>query len=395
MAKHWMIFVKWTTILRWKRRMLDAATHGGDYPYQYSSDNKRFLQIGPRDVLWLVTTPRFGARGKPTLRGRARPPAVMARLRVSKLCCNRTNEDLRMTEQDKEPVCLGTQIPCCDEPGVLPEGVHPASGAWSIVAIGEKDPEDPKPLQVTYPVLYNFFGVLHALRFKIKGGETDLSKYLEFVEGGQYLSSAQREAKRSGKEVRNPGPYASLGQIFQTLRRLTPKAACAMNAAHERAVLGKRVFFSYSWADVESFAGDAGKTRAKWIREVNRGLDELGYSSWLDQHQILAEQDIGGLLEEVLSDAVRQSVVFVALLSESYGKTGSWTLNEWESAREQLANEKRKDLLVPIALDCGGDPGRLGLTRDDTLLLGRSPTPADVVQAIARGVGLRSARSER
>ena len=389
MCRHWMVFVNWGTVVGWKRSMRDAVAHGGVYPYQYSSDNVRFLQIKPGDVLWVVSTPRFDARGKPSMRGRARPPAVMARLRIQRMCCNHTNELRRIEVESKKPVCLGGALPSCDDPAVLHEGVHPASDAWSIVAIGEKDPEkDPTPLQTTYPMLYNFFGILPRLKFETKHGETNLSEYLAFVAGGEYLSTAQREAKRAGKAVRDPGPYAALGQYLLTPRKLTPEAAQAMDLFHDRAVSGKRVFFSYKWADAERFAQNSGQSRMEWVRALNCKLDEVGYNSWLDHHQILADRDIGGLLEEVLSDAVQQSVMFVTLLSENYG-TG-WTLEEWNRAQEQLANPKRKDKLLVIVLDCGGDPGRLGLTSNETQSISRSPTPDDVVQAITQGIALRA-----
>lgn len=302
MSTHWMTFINWSTIVGWKRRMLDAMPEGGVQPYQYSSNNLRFLQIKAGDVLWVVSTPRFGVRGKPTLHGRARPPAVMARLRITKMCCNRENE-LQRKKKGKKSICRQGALDNCDAPGVLPGGIHQASDAWSIVAIGEKDPKKPNPLQVTYPILYNFFGVLHRLKFKTKHSEKGLGRYLKFVEGGQYLNDAQQKAKLAGKKVRDPGPYASLGQILQTLRRLTPEAAEAMDAFHERAVLGKRVFFSYKWTDLDRFARNSGQTREEWIRELNQKLEKAGYNSWLDHHQILTNQDIGGLLEEVLVDA--------------------------------------------------------------------------------------------
>ena len=97
---------------------------------------------------------------------------------------------------------------------------------------------NPKPFFVTYPALYNFFGILHRLCFETKRGRTHLLRYLEFVERGQYLTRAQRQAKRERNDVRDPGPYASFGQFFQTLRRLTPEAAEEMNNFHKHAVEG-------------------------------------------------------------------------------------------------------------------------------------------------------------
>jgi hypothetical protein len=375
-----MTFVKWKTIVNWKRRALRATIGDRSEPYQYSSDNYRFLEIDPGDVLWIVTTPRFGASGKPSIRGRARPPAVMARLRVARLCCNRNADLQRLEQAGKKPLCLEAGIPVCQD-----EGVHPDSEHWSIMAMGEVDPEPAEPLETTYPVLYNFFGILDRLKFVTQAGTSDLGDYLEFVEKGEYLTTSQMKAKRAGTKVLDPGPYAAFGQHLQTLRELSPESASLMDRFHSRAVLGKRIFFSYSWADVEELASSKGLTRKEWARQVNRGLDELGFNPWLDDHQILAELGVEGLLGEVLSDAVRQSVVFVALLTKSYGAIGGWTLEEWRRAWRQLQDPDRRDRMVVIVLNCGGDPERLGLTCNDTIQIPKLPRALDIVRVIADG----------
>ena len=136
---------------------------------------------------------------------------------------------------------------------------------------------------------------------------------------------------------------------------------------------------------MDQIARNTGKTRIDWVRTLNNGLDQAGCSSWLDHHQILSTQEIGGLPDEVLKDAIHQSVVFGVLLSEHYGS--GWTLREWRRAEKQLANPKRKDKLLVIVLGCGGDPGRLGLTAKKVLLsIWRSPAPDEVVQAIDRAI---------
>lgn len=382
---HWMVYVKWTTVIGWKRRMVEAREHGGIHPYQYSSNSLRFRQIESGDILWVVTTPKFNKAGRPSSSGRARPPAVMARLRITGLCCNRWREEARIAA-GKRPVCSGSKLSYCDEPGVLEEGVHPASDAWSIVAIGEKDPAAPVPLQVTYPALYNIFGVLHRLSFESQAEVKDLTEYLEYVKAGQYLSPAKQKAAQAGRKVSNPGPYGRLGSHYlRQTRKLTAEAAASMDAFHDRAVRGKRLFFSYKWDDVERIAAGAGQTRREWISELNRLLDEAGYSSWLDHHQILQDETSNGLLQEVLADAVHQSVVFVALLTEQYCE--SWSLKEWMMAREQLTNENRRDSMQTIVLACGGDPKPLGLDSKEKVLSTPAPTPAGVVGAIEQAMG--------
>ena len=80
---HWTIFVDWKTVIGWKQEMRDArAIRSGIYPYQYGSSQERFTDIKKGDVLWVFATPRYGKRGNAQATGRARPPAVMARLRV-------------------------------------------------------------------------------------------------------------------------------------------------------------------------------------------------------------------------------------------------------------------------------------------------------------------------
>jgi len=42
MKTHWVIYVKWRTIVKWKRRMkLDSEPGQPEYTYQYASNGRR------------------------------------------------------------------------------------------------------------------------------------------------------------------------------------------------------------------------------------------------------------------------------------------------------------------------------------------------------------------
>lgn len=334
MPVHWMIFVDWKTVIGWKQDMRDARkSDTGIYPYQYGSSQERFTEFKKGDVLWVLTTPRYGRRGNATVAGRARPPAVMARLRVEAVCCHIPGC----------PKCR--ELPPCDYEA------HPSSAKWPILVIGEKDPEEQMsdPSRETYPPLYNAFSVMRKLAFTTKRRDTYLHKLLERIEKGDEATWG------------TPGPYGGFGQSLQRLRKLTAPAAGELDKLHRRAVEGRRVFFSYRWKDVKDLARKSGLDRRTWIGRLNHALEELEMVPWLDHHQLAPQGPDTGLLEELLSDAVRQATLFVAFATLNYGEPGSWSATEWTHAGKQRQKVgKRNPRRIPrLALLCGGDPARL------------------------------------
>lgn len=222
-----------------------------------------------------------------------------------------------------------------------------------MLVVGEKDFKvgDLDPLTTTYPALYNAYGVMSRLQFRTKHGTKDLRTRLKAIENSSEAFWGQA------------GPYGRLAQSFQRLRKLTDRAANAMDDLHKRAVLGRRVFFSYRWADTEQLAANEGKTRKQWIRELNRALDEKELVPWLDHHQLAPEGPDTGLLEELLSDAVRQATLFVALVTPAYGLSGSWSATEWTYAgnlqTRRTGGTDFKNPVRRVALDLGGDLANL------------------------------------
>lgn len=331
MATHWLVLMDWKTVIDWKARMRQARrSKSGPYPYQYGSSQARFTEIVGGDVLWVLATPRYNKKGKPSARARARPPAVMARLRVKTVCCNMPGS----------PRCK--ELPPCDYQA------HPSSEQWPVLVVGAEDPKggDIDASNTTYPALYNAYGVMSRLRFRTKKGTKDLSLPLNAIE-----NSSEAFWGRAG-------PYGRLAQSFQRLRKLTDCAADAMDDLHKRAVLGRRVFFSYHWADTERLAASGGNTRMQWIRELNLALDAKELVPWLDHHQLAPQGPDTGFLEELLSDAVRQATLFVALVTPTYGLPGTWSATEWTYAGElqtRLAGAGYKNAVRRVALDLGGD----------------------------------------
>ena len=179
MQTHWMIYVKWRTIVEWKRRMKPDREPGQrEYPFQYASNGRSFREIKAGDILWVVTNPRFSKSGRPVTYGRSIPIAVMARLRVRTVCCQ---------GHDAARVC-GKKLPgCSDVPNLK---IHQASDrlVGDILVVGEADVDDADPLEVTYPPLYNIFGILGQLAFQNKRGNSNLDAHITWVKSGTYFN---------------------------------------------------------------------------------------------------------------------------------------------------------------------------------------------------------------
>jgi hypothetical protein len=374
MKTHWMIYVKWHTIVKWKGRMdLDSEPGQREYPFQYASNGRRFREIKAGDVLWVVTNPRYSKTGRPVTYGRPIPIAVMARLRVRTVCCQ---------GDDTTRVC-GKKLPSCSNVPNL--RIHQASDrlVGDILVVGEADADDAGPLEVTYPPLYNIFGILDQLAFQNKRGNSNLDAYLTWVKSGNYWRTGVPEPGKDG-----PGPHWRLGQHLQSLRKLTPGAGTLLDGVHTSAVNGRRVFFSYRHADVKNLAEEATPKRSmeQWMAALAEELKKKAFVSWLDKHQILDNGANIGLLDQTLRDGVRQAAFFVALITPDYavskrGQERNWTREEWESAGKQVTNPSRRNQLIRIGLLCGGDAGTLPKEPTDRFVETKA-TP----QAIARAI---------
>jgi hypothetical protein len=368
-----MIYVQWSTVVKWKHEMDEARRSGaGVYPYQYASNGPRFRKIKKGDVLWVVANPRFGATGQPDPRGRATPAAVMARLRVRTVCC----------QAEEGSSACGKELPRCVD--ILDDHIHPASDVsrGDILVVGEQDEKDAAGLGVTYPPLYNIFGILNKLTFRDALGAPDLKPYIAWVEAGNYWKKGVR-----AKSGRNSGPHWKLAQRLRTLRKLTPEAGRILDKAHKAAVKGRRVFLSYRHADVRALAA-AGSRRslAQWMGELEQELEDADFVSWLDKHQILGDGAGKGLLNQTLQNGVRQAALFVALITPGYAvpkvRGRNWTLEEWQGAGEQVRNPRRRNELVRIGLLCGGDADLLPTEASDRFL-STEATPRAIARAIA------------
>ena len=360
---HWMIFVRWSTVADWKRSQRDllagGAGRGGELPYQYGSDQPAFRRLQPGDVLWIVTTPRFDGAA-----GRARPPSVMARLRVKEVCCHMREKQQRI--RHKKGPKKGTDscrtVRLCGELKDCQCEVSPASARWALLVCGEPDREgETEPLRVTYPPLYNAFSTMRLVHPEAH----------ERVQGGKAFRS-------SG------GPYAHFGQKLFLLRKLSREAGDALGRLHRCAVENRRVFFSYRWADLQELARRAGLERQEWIRRLNWELEARHLAPWLDHHQLAPEGPNNAMLHEILSDAVHQATIFVALVTPGYGEEKSWSEQEWSFALDQVRDgeTRRSHPMRCLALEVGGDLERLGVEASQGVTP-EDPSPKGLAAAIA------------
>jgi hypothetical protein len=142
------------------------------------------------------------------------------------------------------------------------------------------------------------------------------------------------------------GPYVHLPAHLQRHRVLTPASAQLLDEYQAAVRRGRRVFLSYSWADFEA--------DRDWIAALADTLTAHTVSCWWDRWHLPDTDDDGGtgkLLGDLLGDAVRQAVWFVALLRPRYaaGLTDPrgdppWAVQEWRKAGAEIERHRRDDL---------------------------------------------------
>lgn len=314
---HWMILVSWNTIEGWK----DGAVR--KYPFQYATGQARLKRLCPDDVLWVTALPHY--------RGYCSAPAVMARLTIDRV------------------YDLSSEMP--------PVPVDPNSDHenWQYLALARRTDD----IDLVYPPLYPVFHVIQNL--KTVGTGTGFDEYRSWLTKGEFGTR---------------GPFGRLARPLRLLQHLTPESGRHLDEAHQKAHHRAGVFLSYRWADIHKDS----KQRRKWIEALVDELDRAGYLAWWD-HEQLPEPGSrvryrSGLLEELLTDGIRQTRCVVALATPTYAALGSWSAKEWMAARDRIVPSEGRAVRV-MAVDLDGDLSRLG---DDIVVI----QPA---RQTARGVG--------
>lgn len=358
--RHWMMYVKWEIVTRWKQRVDQEAeqemvsykgvlaTRERNFPYSYGSKRRKFLEL-KGDVLWLITLPAY--------RGYRQAPSLIARFEI---------QDARKYDYARDFNKIDPEV----------------RGSGNYIAFARRDPK-------AYFPINNVFHILLGLKFH--GNARDLK--------GAY------EKRDRSKEPRR-GPYYSIASHFRTLRRLTDESAQDLENFAQAVSAGHRVFLSYKRGDfIATDGAERSEGEPVWPRRLGEILSRRNISCWWDYWHIPQhtedkwfEQE---LLANILEDAVRQSAWFVAIMTEGYCKKPEgdeeiwWTRKEWNQAQAERSRVRRKQDMRRIAVffddkPIGVDQRLEWLTEptDVPLWVGPDPDHEDVCREILRVMGV-------
>jgi hypothetical protein len=324
-APQWLKYVRWDVIARWRKEAKAEEDAGGEATTSVPagplgdeapappSEHAWPYEFGSRDASFR----RIGGGvlwlvASPRYGAYRMPPTLVARLHI------------RDVIADDDPRAAGV------DPHVR------RHGPW--LALAFKDPG-------AYLPLNNAFTVLRGMRFD---GNPD--RLPDSPPGSEH------------------GPYAHLPAHMQRHRVLTPDSAAALERYAAAVRAGRRVFLSYSWAD---FTADR-----EWVTTLADNLAGRDVSCWWDRWQLPESGDdpaVRRLLGDILTDAVHQSVWFVALVRPRYatgqahpGDDPPWAAKEWRRAGSERDRHRRDDLRrVAIVF---GDAPATDLHSDDLVL---------------------------
>ncbi len=280
--RHLMVYVKWSVIREWKRRRPseEADQTRPALPFAYASNQVRLFQRArPGDVVWVLSAPRFASYRL--------PPSLIARLQV------------RQVVDRQSPASADVFIP---------EAVE---GWGRYVVLANRS-------QSTYYPLNNAYRALLSLTFAGKAPPLrDCPHCKRLYEAGR-------------------GLYAGIPAHLQTVRQLAPGSGGVMETFARTVENGQIVFLSYRRSEAGPRA----------MRLVER-LADNDVSCWYD-HWMIPEPVAKGavsiddaLLSAALTDGLRQSTYFVALVTPTYHHS-KWTAKEWQSAVEERTNLRRR-----------------------------------------------------
>lgn len=292
--RHLMVYVKWPVIQEWKRRQRSERFDLTEpaLPFAYASDQVRLFQRArPGDVVWVLSAPRFADYRL--------PPSLIARLQVHDV--------------------VDRQSPCsADVP--IPKAVE---GLGRYVVLANRS-------QSAYYPLNNAYHTLLSLTFAGKAPTLRNCPHCKrLYEAGQ-------------------GLYAGIPAHLQTVRQLAPGSGAIMDTFARTVESGHIAFLSYR-------RREAGPRAMKLVE----GLTDNEVSCWYDHWMIpepVAKGDVlidDDLLSAALTDGLRQSTYFVALVTPTYHRA-KWTAQEWQSAVEERTSPRRRRPLWLVEIAMGG-----------------------------------------
>ncbi len=351
----WIVYVAWKTIADWKQKMREASAVKGSekakpqrkggklnkYPFQYASEQSRFMNMRNGDNLWLVTLPQF--------EGFCQAPSIMARLNL---------EDV----YDRMEGCP------------VEVSIH-SDKLGRYLAVGK-----PGRAIDTYPPLYNVFDVL--LNSEFEGRAKDLHEYQAWLDEGEFGAR---------------GPYYRMAQHFRTLRKFTSASGKRLRERHQTAVEGRRAFISYKTSDLRDRSAATLGNEGGWSKLLTNSLEKVGILIWWDGQQLIGRSSAwdkqADLIGALLDDGVKQATWFVALGTDGYGSAGysgrRWTLEEWEAAENEANNNKhRRGKLQRLLIEFGGNnvssllPGQADVTAHVAADAGAEDVAAVIAEVI-------------
>jgi hypothetical protein len=295
-VSHFLVYVDWSTIKSWKHEYHYNHTCKTkvEFPFAYASKQRRLLLASPGDVVWVISSPIFDSYRL--------PPSLIARLQVYKA------GDIESLIES------GVQVP------------KASLNFGKNVVLGDTS------LSKYFPI-NNAYRMLLSLTFT--GKSPSLSNCIHC-----------ERLYKTGKRL-----YSGIPAHLQTVRQLTPSSGDVIEDFARGVDRGQMVFLSYRRKEAECHAS-----------EIVEELIANNYSCWYDNRMIPQQVAKGvvlveeKLLSDVLTDGLRQSVYFVALVTPTYHRKDTWTQKEWQSAIEERDNSRRRRPLRLVEILMGGEP---------------------------------------
>jgi len=332
--RHWMKYVKWEWVKRWKARVRQERRHEETaYPYSFGSKDRAFLGF-TGDVLWLVSLPDYD--------GYRQAPSLIARLDIT---------------------AAGEYGSSAEFLDVAPE----VRGSGHNIVLGRHDGESYFPIN-------NMFHTLLELEFE-----------------GRAPRLADAYERRDTSRDATRGPYFSLAQHFRKHRLLTPDSVDKIEDFAAAVREGRRAFISYRRSDFPQRRGGA----LVFPEQLGIELTAQRIACWWDQWNLPGGHDESSwlrpnLLEDLLEDAVRQAAWMVALMGPGYlaSDDDSWTRWEWQGAGALRTASGRRHEMRRLAVffskaDRQAHRARW-IKRGDRTLVAAEDEPGMVAAAIAR-----------
>ncbi len=274
--------VSWDTVVDFRERLRQRGTAKAPprlpLTNQYGSGQKALNKLVFGDGLWLFTAPVYGSG----TRRRTLPPSVLGRIEITHQGCGIRGETWPASgAPDDTPFEFGE--------------IHDLS-RYRYWRGGI--PGDPLPI-------HNAFSIFKSLEFE-----------------GRVKKVDPKCPKCNETDVPGRGPFGHFMEHFQAIRRLTASSASSLAELLVRVVSRRTLFLSHRHEE-------AGQVVAEVARILSRRV-----LCWWDIEALPQSRHYADpILQDILSDGIRQAGWFVSFLTPSYGKT-PWTDEEWERAQE-------------------------------------------------------------